>query len=276
VDPSRRIPAGDTLDVRPAREFRVGHFESAVSIPLDQLGDSLYLLPPKRAPLWVYGDDNEVRSALELLRARGYEAVEPHPAMAPGAAPSQPVDSKWVGGDARARLWKPTPFLAEVLDEASPREASRALDVACGSGRDAAYLALEGFRVTGVDILADALHQARSLAQSIEVEPDWVQADVERHWPFRPGVFDFVVCVRFLSRPLFPVLADSLSPGGILVYQTFTRDQIRHGKPRSPEHLLAPGELREAFEALGLTVVRYREEDPEGGPALASLWAIRH
>jgi SAM-dependent methyltransferase len=276
-----RLPLGDTLDVRPASEFQVGHFASAFSCPLDTLGSSSHLLPPRERALWVFGDDREAAAALELLRARGFGRAELHPAMAPGAAPARPVESPWVGGEARVRLWEPAPFVAEVLSDAEAPGKGRAADIACGSGRDATYLALAGFETSGVDILADALDKARELAETarraaptLEV-PLWLRADLETAWPFRDAALDLVVCVRFLWRPLLPALAAALRPGGSLVYETFTVRQRWHGKPCHPDHLVEPGELRERFTALGLEIVRYREQDPEAGPSLASLWARR-
>jgi len=278
---TEHLPAGDTLDVRPAREFHAGHFASAFSCPLDTLASSLHLLPPRDRSLWVFGDDAELGPALELLRARGYARAEPHPAMAPGAAPAHAVESPWVGGEARVRLWEPTPFLTRVLaDRAAPRS-GRALDVACGSGRNATWLALAGFKSYGVDHLPDALAKARDLAESarrtvpaLEV-PMWVRANLEKAWPFRSGVFDLVVCVRFLWRPLVPALAAALRPGGSLVYETFTVRQRAHGKPCRPEHLVEEGELERQFAEQGLEIVRYDESDPAAGPSLASLWARR-
>jgi len=309
LDSATRLPAGDTLDVRAAREFRVGHFASAASCPLAELPASLHLLPPREAPFWVFGDENEVAAALALLRERGYEKVEAHPAVAPGAAPLAPVASPWVSGEARVRLWRPADFLAEVLEGSqAPRAPGLALDVACGTGRNACYLALGGFTAIGIDVLPDALERARSLADAAALAaeahataaalasdpgarpgarlsplalvravsgPHWVQADAQKQWPFREGAFRLVVCFRFLWRPLFSVLAAALAPGGALVYQTFTREQARHGKPARADFLLESGELRESFERLGLRTARYREENPEGGPALASLWAVR-
>jgi SAM-dependent methyltransferase len=275
------LPVGDTVDVRPSREFQAGHFASAFSCPLDTLASSLHLLPPRGRALWVFGDDAEVGPALEILRARGFRNAALHPAMAPGAAPSRAVESPWVGGDARVRLWEPTPFLAEVLSDAHAPRGGRAADAACGSGRDATFLALAGFETVGIDILPDALEKARELAESARRSlpaldvPLWVRADLERAWPFRAATLDLVVCVRFLWRPLLPALAAALRPGGSLVYETFTIHQRRHGKPSHPDHLVAPGELAERFAALGLEIVRHREGDPEEGPALASLWARR-
>jgi SAM-dependent methyltransferase len=303
MDAPSRLPLGDTLDVRPEREFRVGHFASAICCPLAALSGLLALLPPRSAAFWIFGEDAEAASALAFLRERGFERVELHPAMAEGAAPLRPVSSPWVSGDVRVRLWQPTPFLEEVLaDPHAPAAPGRALDVACGSGREACYLALAGFDVVGLDILPDALGRARALADQAALAaaghagvaapggdagsrgggaaapfspPAWARADLEKSWPFRDAAFDVVLCFRFLWRPLFPRLAAALRPGGTLVYETFTREQARRGKPVRPDFLLEPGELARSFSALGLRVVREREADPEGGPALASLWAVR-
>ena len=64
--PTPRLPAGDTLDVRLAREFQAGHFASAFSCPLEDLASSLHLLPPRDRRLWVFADDAELRP--ELMR----------------------------------------------------------------------------------------------------------------------------------------------------------------------------------------------------------------
>ena len=242
-----RLPLGDTLDVRLGREFQVGHFASAFSCPLAELPSSLHLLPAKSRPLWVFAEDAELGPALDLLRARGYTRAEPHPAMAPGAAPSVAVESPWVGGEARVRLWEPNLFLAEVLhDERAPRQGNAA-DIACGAGRDATYLALSGLETVAVDLLPDALEKARGLAEAARRSvpaldvPLWVRADLEKAWPFRAGSFDLVLCVRFLWRPLLASLAASLRPGGSLVYETFSERQRRHGKPLHPDHLVGEG-----------------------------------
>src|SRR4030095_10752285 len=101
-----RLPVADTLDVRLAREFQVGHFASAVSIPLAALEKSLQLLPAKKKPLWVFGDDRDVGPALDILREHGYVAAEPHPAMAPGAAPARAAEAPVVGGEAGDSVWE--------------------------------------------------------------------------------------------------------------------------------------------------------------------------
>jgi hypothetical protein len=69
--------------------------------------------------------------------------------------------------------------------------------------------------------------------------------------------------MRYLHRPLFPVLSRALRPAGLLLYETFTVDQARRGKPSHPEFLLRHGELPALVEPL--QILRQREGDYDGG-----------
>jgi SAM-dependent methyltransferase len=125
-----------------------------------------------------------------------------------------------------------------------PRGA-RVLDVACGHGRNARWLARRGCRVTAVDI-------DPACAASVAIEGiEFVQADLEGGaWPFAGQLFDAVIVVHYLHRPLFPLIEAALEPGGLLVYETFGRGNERFGRPRNPDFLLRPRELLEAFGGL--------------------------
>ncbi|MDB5884936.1 MAG: methyltransferase type 11 [Polaromonas sp.] len=71
-----------------------------------------------------------------------------------------------------------------------------------------------------------------------------VVADIENGpWPFAGRQFDAVVVTNYLWRPLLPTLLDSLAPGGVLIYETFTQGNETVGKPSRPEFLLHTGEL---------------------------------
>jgi tellurite methyltransferase len=287
MDPATRFPRGDTVDVRPRHEFETGHFASAICCPLAELSDHLHLLPDRGEKLWVFGAIEEVAEAIGQLEERGFRRAAPHPAAGAFASPDEIVSSPWVDGPERVRLWEPSPFLDEVLRTRLQTKSGTALDVACGSGRDGCWLAMAGYRVIGVDKLRDALTRGSELARNCSrvtkaagagppfMTPAWIEADIERDWPFPEMAFDLVTCVRYLHRPLLPRLAAALRPGGVLVYETFTEKQAEFGKPRRPEYLLAAGELRQSFEALGLATERYRETCPLGGPALASLCAMK-
>ncbi len=123
---------------------------------------------------------------------------------------------------------------------------TRVLDVACGHGRHARWLARRGCRVTAVD--ADL-----ACAASLDAEPGvhLLQADLEAGaWPFAGLQFDAVIVVHYLHRPLLPLLVDALAPGGLLLYETFAHGNERFGRPRNPDFLLRPRELMDAFSAL--------------------------
>jgi SAM-dependent methyltransferase len=82
--------------------------------------------------------------------------------------------------------------------------------------------------------------------------------------------FDLILCFQYLQRSLFPQMSRALRPGGVLLFETFTRAQLEfEGGPRNPSHLLETGELREAFPAL--RALFYREL--RAGQGIASLLA---
>ncbi len=125
---------------------------------------------------------------------------------------------------------------------------ARVLDVACGSGRHMSWLAKRGCACTGIDRSAEALETARQYGSTL-------QADIEGGpWPLLddgvPRQFDVVLVTNYLWRPLFPVLLQSLAPGGLLLYETFSVGNETVGKPASPDFLLCTGELLQLCQNL--------------------------
>ena len=87
-------------------------------------------------------------------------------------------------------------------------------------------------------------------------------ADLESGDPaLGADTFDLIVVVHYLHRPLFPALLAALRPGGVLVYETFTRAQAARGKPTNPAFLLEPGELRRLVAPLEVLAEREGEFD---------------
>ena len=129
------------------------------------------------------------------------------------------------------------------------------LDLACGQGRHARYLAELGFTVEGVDrdakVLTHLAGVARLTTQCADLEAD--------AWPYATRQFDAIIVINYLHRPLFPLIALSLAPGGVLLYETFRSGNGSYGKPSNPDFLLHPGELLEFAHTYHLRVVAYED-----------------
>ena len=144
----------------------------------------------------------------------------------------------------------PSPWVQRFIRSIRPGGA--VLDVACGSGRHARWLAHLGFEV-------DAVDRAPELFESPPQGVKLLGADLEQGpWPYPGRRFDAICVIRYLHRPLLPVLVESLEPGGLLIYETFARGNERFGKPSNPAYLLVPGELLEAVRGR-LRVVAYED-----------------
>jgi SAM-dependent methyltransferase len=160
-----------------------------------------------------------------------------------------------------------------------------ALDLACGTGRHSLLLAARGQAVTAVDWSAAALDVLENRARKAKIHV--TRADAGDLTKLRsrgihlvhndleqiqlPEIsFSLILCIQYLQRSLFSQMVRALLPGGVLLFETFTRAQLNYsGGPRNPAHLLDPGELRTAFS--GLHLLFYRELN--AGQGIASLVA---
>ena len=141
-----------------------------------------------------------------------------------------------------------------------------ALDLAMGAGRHSRAAAGHGFRVFGVDRDLARVRPARTGA--LQHALFWV-ADLETATLPRAR-FDLIMCTNYLQRSIWPALRDAVRAGGFAIYETFTVAQLAHGTgPRSPDHLLRPGELRAAFDGWEL----YHDEECTAPAGVARLVA---
>jgi SAM-dependent methyltransferase len=129
----------------------------------------------------------------------------------------------------------------------------KVLDLAAGSGRHTRYFKGLGYQLTALD--RDISRLQDLAARGVEL----MAADLENGspWPLGARDFDGIVVTNYLHRPLFPHLASALTPGGVLIYETFGAGNERFGKPSNPNFLLRPGELLEFAAAHGLQVLAY-------------------
>jgi len=261
ADEAARLLARDAvrvLDVRTADEYdTAGHIPGANLLPVDLIAAAPATLPRDGKPLLVYCQHG-IRSvtASRFLAAAGFSDVMN---LVGGL-------SCWRGprehGPASAdRLAGPSSWLVQNAD-VLPRR-GKALDVACGSGRHALLLSAAGLSVRAVDRDAEAIGELKAAARRLGFRVETEIKDLETgSADLGDEVYDVVLVVSYLHRPLFPALTRAIRKGGWLLYETYTTLQAERGKPTNAAYLLEPGELPGLVAPL--EVVRQREGEFEG------------
>lgn len=150
----------------------------------------------------------------------------------------------------------------------------RALDVATGTGRNALYLAEQGYDVDAVDVSDEALGLARKRATERNVDVDWIRADLEE-FELESGAYDVITVSFFAALEHLPELKEALAPGGVLVYEHHLRsaDGVEIG-PSSDRYRYRSNDLLRA--CLDLTILHYEERVrtvTDGSAAVATVVA---
>ncbi len=157
-------------------------------------------------------------------------------------------------------LWhaEPNRFLVE---ETADLEAGSVLDVACGEGRNAIWLAERGWRATGVDFSSVALAKARRFAATRGVDVGWVEADVRTWSPV--GSFDLVALLYIhlpspQRRAVFRAFAGKVAPGGHFLVVGHDTENLTAGVggPQDPDVLFSAEDVVSSIEGSGLVVER--------------------
>jgi SAM-dependent methyltransferase len=260
------------LDIRGEEAFAAKHLPHCASIPAAELRDRLPELPPHARPVAVVSDDPaQAREIADWLRGRGWRGAR---------SLDEPLTGwpgPWEMGSSHAVLWEPSDLVRRWCGRIPP---GPVLDLGCGAGRDAVYLALQGHPVAAVDRLPDALAQARTLARRSGVELLLVQADLRRSPPpLPPGLaeegeyFAAILMIRFHAEALFDWCRERLAPGGFLLLEAFTPEEVERGRMRRVSRTLDPARAREAFAAWRLLELDTSADDE--GHALLRLAACK-
>jgi tellurite methyltransferase len=168
---------------------------------------------------------------------------------------------------------EPSPLLIKAIRDIQP---GRALDIACGVGRHALYLAERGWQVTAVDSSRVGIEILRQRARSARIPACGAQAcclhqidahvvDLEkREFQIEPAAYDLICNFYYLQRDLFPAVRAGVKPRGMFVAAVHLNDGNPNAKPHNPAFLLEPGELKTLFSDWEIT---YYHEGPsdEGG-----------
>jgi tellurite methyltransferase len=152
----------------------------------------------------------------------------------------------------------PSRFLSQSLERISAlTPGRRALDIACGEGRNGIYLAQNGFQVTAVDISQQGLAKGRRRAAELGLPVTFVQADLDSYR--LQGPYDLIINFNFLLRPLIPAMVDALAPGGVILMETIMNTPSLQGM-HTKSFLLHQGELAKLFSGRDGEVLLVEEE----------------
>ena len=180
----------------------------------------------------------------------------------------QMIQKKW---DQVYQQSEEEPKVAEVLQNNHYLLPSNgvALDLACGLGGNALFLADKGLTVKAWDISPVAIKKLGAMATENGLELEATVRDVVTDPPEINSV-DVLVVSGFLDRELCPALFAAINPGGLLLYQTHCVHKVDKKGPSNPDYLLADNELLSLFP--GMMVRVYREEALLGNHA----WGMRN
>lgn len=174
----------------------------------------------------------------------------------------------------------PTPLLAEWEPRFGP---GRALDVACGAGRNSIFLAAQGWQVDALDISPVGLATARQKAAEKNLEIRWIEADLGQDpaSALPPGPYDVIVMVRYVNAALYPHLLGRLAPGGVFLCEEHLVCEEDVIGPGNAAYRLQHNELLDTVTSEkrpGDRLLHYREgivTDPDGRKAALAQLVLR-
>jgi len=148
----------------------------------------------------------------------------------------------------------PTPLLMETAKQLKP---GKALELACGTGRNALWLATQGWSITAIDAAAAAIETLRNRASKLGINLEARQADLERgEYRIEHSSWDLIAICYYLQRSLFEPAKAGIVPGGVLlaiVHITEPNEEPTHTRAK-------PGELKTYFD--GWEILYYYEGKP--------------
>lgn len=163
---------------------------------------------------------------------------------------------------------KASPFLQREIERIKTlAPGKRALDIACGEGRNAVFLAQQGFSVTGLDISDTGLEKAGALARNLGLTIMFQRVDLDEYRITEQ--YDLILNFNFLLRSLIPEEIKALTPGGLLLFDTILESPELLAT-HNPDYFLRYGELERIFTAYDGEIL-FSEECTDGEMPTARL-----
>ena len=251
------------IDCRREEDFIKGHHRQACHIDANDLFKRMHELPQKASPVALIGCVESLKTATAFLKDKAYQ-ISNTTIYDRDHRQQLITQGLWQTGPSSIRLWQASPMIEHFCELLSKHPAANiksiGLDIACGSGRDMVYLALQGWQMHGIDYQSEALQRTTRLAQNNQVAVQAYQHDLESDTNALqnltqqglPAAFDLITVWRYLHRPLLTTLQARLKPGGYLIYQTFMQGCEKISSPKNPNYLLAKNELANTFSQLNI------------------------
>ena len=273
--------ADGIIDLRSKNAFKACHIIGSTWLGLEILPESLNALPASPANLFLVGDKDQIEAASMLLDSKGYSvsgslAIDSDESI---QAWQKQMPTQFETGNVSKTLWQPCSLVAEFIQAHQNAELSFAhetnrpevLDIGCGGGRDAIYLARNKMNVTAIDHEAKVLKRSKQLAELSGAQVKFKCCDIRKQNCLPESQFDLITMVRFLNRDVFSFIKESLNPGGFVLIQTFVEGVESFKSPKNPNFILKKGELAENFA--GFKVITDRIDTIEDGRPVNSFIA---
>ena len=161
-----------------------------------------------------------------------------------------------------------------LLEEWLPQvPTGKALDVACGAGRNSILMARSGFQVDAIDISAEGLRKAGLQAGQLGLSINWIEHDLDQDFPFDTD-YSLIAVMWFVNLELVKRLCGCLAAGGYLICEEHLLTDQEVIGPTSPQFRVAPGALREAVSDLELLLYEESIETGAEGERVASARVV--
>ena len=177
---------------------------------------------------------------------------------------SQQDKQKW---DAKylkkSELLRPREASVNIKKFVEKSAGAKALDLACGAGRNTIYLAKQGYEVDALDIAAVALDAlaAEALSEDVQELVNAQLSDLDSFVPV-PETYELIVMMNFLDRALLERVKEGLKVGGLFIVETYMDDLINEKKDSNVDNLLKKEELKTLFDE-GYDLLFYDEFENE-------------
>ncbi|WP_127470845.1 class I SAM-dependent methyltransferase [Thiomicrorhabdus aquaedulcis] len=253
--------ADGILDLRDEIAYQTAHLLGATWLSWDDLPESLAMLPAAPAQFFLVGSKAQIDAASIFLDLKEYQVtgslvVELDQSMALWDAQ---LPGLVVSGNDSKVLWSPNELVVRWLsklefDPKALKPRPLALDLGCGAGRDAVFLAQKGFVVDAIDSEARTLKRAKQLAARSRTQVRFKCCDLKNTECFPDQMYDVILMVRYLNRDLFDAIKQHVKPGGYVLIHTFSEGVEEFKSPKNPNFILQHGELRQIFAGFTILV----------------------